>query len=166
MIDRRGVTFTEALVLGAICVVAILLDWFLLRGLPIREREGSGRTMCGTRLRGIAMAMNSYSLANRDLFPIAGGSDPHAVAIGFGEGIRSNGNGSKPDNNVTASLWLMIRDQSVSPEVFICPYSMPHGSASDPVTLDGTSRGAPANLMNTHDFMFARNLSYSVMNMH
>lgn len=163
MRSRAGFTLIEAVVAGSIAGLLVILVLILMPSLP-DCREDAGRTMCGTRLRGLYVAIGTYSVSNRDAFPMLGKSDPAASAFGFGEGDRSTGRGAKLDNNVTANLWVIVKDGSVSPKNFICPEDAT--AEEDFLTLDGKESGIPVDLRNTNDFSFARSLSYSVMNMH
>ena len=159
MSHHSGITRTEVVtLLSTIVAVVVLFVIFL----PSTSRDGEpmGRTVCGTRLNGIYKAMNTYSVANRDQFPMVGKSDPAASAIGFAEGDRNTGHGATLDNNVTAALWMLVRDGSTSPQQFISPTDK--GAVADPITGEGATL---EQLVLTHDFSSSANLSYSVMNL-
>lgn len=119
-------------------------------------------THCASKLKMIHTAMYSYAVNHKDRYPTAGKGDPAASAVGFKEGDRRNGTGAILDNNVTASLWMLVRSGHVSPDEFICPAT---SDAPDALSVT-TVRTQDALLKYTHDFMQRRNLSYSPINMH
>jgi prepilin-type processing-associated H-X9-DG protein len=153
--------------LTLIDLLAIFAIFLLLFILLMPQRGGnypSNRTFCGTRLNGLYKALNAYSVDNRELFPTVGALQPTGTAIGFAEGDRLSGSGARLDNNVTAPLWTIVRDASVSPKNFVCPSNKT--AREDPLTVDGTPTGQPAPLNMTNDFFAAAHLSYSIINTH
>ena len=128
---------------------------------PLRSYHGcrAGRTSCAANLHGLYQSMYTYSNDCRGKFPIAGASDPEALAVGF----EDRRDGTRPEhlnNNVSASLWMMVLDGSSQSKQFICPNS---GDDPDPLA-DGN--GNAVNIPDTFDFFRAENLSYSSLNMH
>jgi prepilin-type N-terminal cleavage/methylation domain-containing protein len=156
-----GFTLVELLVVVAI--IALLLG-ILLPALG-RARESAKRSLCGANLRGIMQTMITYSAGNADKLPKAGDQDTSQILFGFTHTDRSSSTPDEADlvNNATASLWMMVRDGSVTPKLFICPSTK---NFADPKTLDGTPDGASADETNIFDFADADNLSYSVMHMY
>ncbi|MBI1373806.1 MAG: hypothetical protein GC159_13865 [Phycisphaera sp.] len=159
---HRGISLLEVIVV--LFVIAVLVG-FLLPSLS-RSDHGSSRTICSSNLAGIYKAMYTYSTTNKDKFPRAGASDPEGAAIGFAEGNRLTGDGAVLENNVTASLWMLVQDGSCGTKSFVCESDK--DSEPDPLTV--VTRGAfteePVILEKTFDFGGAKALSYSVMNMH
>lgn len=159
MRSSSAFTLVELLVLVVILFIGIAIL------LPSRSSHCSVsyRTMCASNLSGMYKSMYTYSITNRDRFYVAGEADSSAMAIGFQE--RERLPNAKPpvlSNNVTASLWSMVRDGSNATKGFICPSS---GDVPDPLTLrsDGTKA---AFYRDTYDFLERRNLSYSPINMY
>ncbi len=152
---RRHVTPLEV----GVAILALLALVLLLFPSRSGHREVANRTACAANLHGIYQSMYVYSNNNRGLFPVAGQSDPDASATGF----QDKRNGMKPehlDNNVSASLWLMVLDGSSHVQQFICPSS---GEDADPLTdFDGNGVYIP----DTFDFLEPWNLSYSSLNMY
>jgi hypothetical protein len=150
-------------VLILVCIVLLLSFSALLVALLLVPQE-SGRSLCGTRLRGIGTALALYAIEYRGELPIAGSSQPDASALGFAEGDRHTGRGAKLDNNVTGTYWLLVKTGISPPTNFLCDKDST--AEPDALTHDGTKRGSRVALANTSDFSSARNLSYSMFNMH
>ena len=108
-------------------------------------------------------AFYTYSITNKDSFPLAGNATPGGLAIGFAEGDRSLGTGATLADNVTANLWMTVRDGSTGTKQFICPES---SDQPDELTDDGTRSGSPVSLLDTYDFSSRSTLSYSMINAH
>jgi prepilin-type N-terminal cleavage/methylation domain-containing protein/prepilin-type processing-associated H-X9-DG protein len=146
---RRGFSLVELMVLLAILVIlASIFVPFLLRA-----RETDRRVRCTDNLRAIQQALKMYATANGNNMPRviyeptrsptgyvawtgAGSSDPFTR----GSNVRAN--------DVTASLWLLVRGGLVSPARFVCP-------SSDGEVDPAAQPGARSN------FSGPKNLSYS-----
>jgi len=172
---RKGFTLIELLVVVAI--IALLIG-ILLPSLS-RAREVANRTVCGTNMNGFYKSFYTYSVTNKDKFPQYArnsGGDANTSAVGFNVSKRDGsvaGNEEAFDSNVTAALWITVRNGSSGPKSWICPSD--RGAEADPLTtitetMDGTSgavfsdTGAP--LEQIWDFGSRENLSYSVLNMY
>ena len=120
---RRGFTLMEILVLLAIFVV--LLSIFV--PFAISKREEGRRARCAENLRQIGVALSTY-VGSYGVFPrvvhdpdrpdgyaaFTGPDDPDPFAAGS----------SVSANDVTASLWLLLRTKFiVEPRLFVCPSS-------------------------------------------
>lgn len=153
----RGLTLVEVVVV-IVLVVAVVS---MVAPAMSRARGGSHRSYCASNLTGMYKSMYTYSVTNKDHFPIAGDRDPEADAIGFREGDRATGTGAVLDNNVTASLWIIVRDGSSSTGSFICTAT---DDEKDEIRIKPA--GNAAALADSFDFQARRNLSYSPINMY
>lgn len=154
---RRGFTLMETLVIIGILVV--LLSIFVPYGLSIRE--SNRRVTCADNLRQIRNALQSYAGNNGSDFPrVVYDSElrPYGYSAFTGaddENPFAAGSKVHP-NDVTASLWLLVRTGLV-PEtrVFVCPSS---GDRRDLMTDAFGRLVKPAQRGN---FRRPDNLSYS-----
>jgi prepilin-type N-terminal cleavage/methylation domain-containing protein len=167
---RKGFTLIELLVVVAI--IALLIG-ILLPSLS-RAREVANRTICSSNLAGIYKAMYTYSTTNKDKFPKWQSAGTTVKCTGFLDLTTRNSpssttSGRTVTDNVTAALWILVRDGSTGTKSYICPSDK--GSDSDPLTR--FTKGTPAifgdtaaTLEDTFDFGGLDNLSYSVLNMY
>jgi prepilin-type processing-associated H-X9-DG protein len=150
---RRGLTYIDVTVL-ILCVGLGLLIGCLSRG---GSRETANRVKCASQLRSLGQAMLLYSNDNRGALPrvtYLGGPDPKPV---WGTGVS----GKDPfvaaePNDVSAALFLLLRTQDITSEVFNCPSS---NAVKD---LYGGGSNTPVDRSNFSDVK--QNLSYSLHN--
>src|SRR5947209_3366489 len=119
---RRGFSFIELLVV--IGIVVILFSIFIPYVSKVRESEH--RAQCAENLRTIMTALRTYAGADHGNFPRVIYDPAHNP-----DGYVAYSGARAPDpfardtqvrpNDVTASLWLLIRSGLAKPASFICP---------------------------------------------
>lgn len=153
MRTRRGFTLIEALLVAFLLFLLV----FIMEAHPDYPRESANRVVCAADLSGIYKAMYTYSVTSDGSFPVAGRRTSGGPATGFREGDRRTGLGAALDDNLTACLWMVVRDGSASPKFFFCPSTT---DRPDPMV---DALGQPADLLKTHDFATRENLSFSTI---
>jgi prepilin-type processing-associated H-X9-DG protein len=150
---RRGITYVEVLVviLILVAVISFLLPTFR------RSRRGESWVRCSSNLKQIGLAMLLYSNENRGHYPrglYVPGDDVKPV---WGTGTTSPDPFAGPQpNDVSAALFLLLRTQDITSEVFTCP-------SSD--TERDTYGGGTNSAINRANFTdLKKNLSYSMHN--
>jgi prepilin-type N-terminal cleavage/methylation domain-containing protein/prepilin-type processing-associated H-X9-DG protein len=163
--DQGHSAFTLLEILAVIFIIAIVTAVLL----PTMNRTrcgGSNRVKCSSNLRQIGQAILLYANENKGAYPrtfyTAGGnltfsSDSRDDAVTrdpFGDkGLP----GKVGDNDVTAAIFLLIRTQDITSEVFICP------SSNAEKDNYGTAAGISAQ-SKTSFTDWRKNLSYSFAN--
>jgi prepilin-type processing-associated H-X9-DG protein len=141
--------FLDLVVLLFVCVA--LLGWSI--GVRSAGREVANRVKCGSNLRQIGQALLLYSNENKNLFPRTRWDGSGAPTTQF-TGVEAD-NPFAADgpavNDVTAALFLLLRTQDITTDVFVCPTS-----SAEPFRLDDARRYS--------NFPGKINLSYSYAN--
>jgi prepilin-type N-terminal cleavage/methylation domain-containing protein len=116
---RRGFTLIELLVvLGIILLlVAILIPAIT------RTRHTGGRMKCASNLRQIGQGIQMYANENNGDFPRTVSDGAGGPPTEYTNPFAPNpfGPGGPGPNDVTAVLFLLLRTQDLTPEVFVCP---------------------------------------------
>ena len=153
---RRGFTAVELLVI--VLIVLLLLSIFI----PFirKTRETEHRVRCQSNLRALGVAFQKYAKANGSAFPrvVHDAGNTAGAYFAYTGPYAANpfaGDGRVSANDVTASLWLLVRGGYASPALFVCPSS---SDWADPLT---DPAGNPAAPLERSNFKRARHLSYS-----
>jgi hypothetical protein len=116
-------TFLDVLVLVLLAPL-VLAFAFACGSSGGRSSERANRIKCASNLRQIGQALLLYANENRGAFPrttyVAG--DPPV----WGTGVAAAdpfGSGGPAPNDVTAAIYLLLRTQDISTEMFVCASS-------------------------------------------
>lgn len=144
--NPRSAGFTAIEFLVLLGILVILASIFIPYAMKIREENR--RIACRDHLQQIYQAMQAYAKVNGSFFPAAGRHDPTLPLTVFaGDPTAAN--------NVTASLWLLVRGGYIAdPAVFRCPSLGRASAPADRQLLDfpdrsnlGYSYAAPFGLV-------------------
>jgi prepilin-type processing-associated H-X9-DG protein len=153
---RNGFTIVEFMVLFGI--VIILLSIFI--PYLLKAREDARRTRCAQNLYQIRDALKNYAADNGHIYPRVvydekNNPNGYTAFTGVDDENPFAANSTVQPNDVTASLWLLVRGGQLNPAVFVCPSS---SDSRDLVTDAAARHVKPTQRGN---FRSASNLSYS-----
>jgi type II secretory pathway pseudopilin PulG len=152
---RRGFTAIELLVIFVILLLLLSIFIPFIR----KTRETDHRVRCQSNLRAIGQALSKYAKSNSGTYPrvVAAAADFPGYFAYTGPYADNPfaGDGRVSANDVTASLFLLVRQGYATPDLFVCPST---GDIPDPLTGPDAKPTAPDTRSN---FKRARNLSYS-----
>ncbi|HSU67330.1 MAG TPA: type II secretion system protein [Tepidisphaeraceae bacterium] len=132
---QRDRAFSLVELLVVIGIVAILISIFVPYVVNMRETEHRAR--CAANLRTLMQGLQSYAKLNRPLFPQVVYDAAHNP-----NGYTAFTGAAAPDpfardsqvrpNDVTASLWLLVRTGLAQPRLFVCPSTRDLPDPADP----------------------------------
>ena len=164
---KTGFTLVELLVV--IGIIALLIS-ILLPSLN-KARETANRVKCAANLKQIGNGLMLYSNENKGLFPRTyAPATTGAVSIS----VATTGQVSQdpfiststvPAYNIPAAMFLLIRQEDLTPAVFVCPSGTAEADSMN--TLPATSRSNfTAGDTSAGTSNMNKNVSYSFVNVY
>jgi prepilin-type N-terminal cleavage/methylation domain-containing protein len=149
--------FTLIELLAVLIILTLLLATFIPYGLSLRE--SSHRTQCAANLANISRALRDYAASNHYFYPRVR-FDPTmgnrwTAFTGPDDANPFASDSAVSANDVTASLWLLVREGLAQPEWFVCP----SGSGSADGVLDAS--GVQTVVKKRGNFRSSHHLNYA-----
>jgi prepilin-type N-terminal cleavage/methylation domain-containing protein/prepilin-type processing-associated H-X9-DG protein len=155
---NRPTAFSLIELLVVIGIIGLLAAFAV--GMLSRARARNSGVNCASNLRQIGQALLLYSNDNRGAYPRTRASANGMMRVPtWGTGVAATqpfADNGPADNDVTAALFLLLRTQGITAEVFCCPSSN---------VEKGTFGGTTATSQDRSNFSdVKKNLSYSYHN--
>jgi prepilin-type processing-associated H-X9-DG protein len=155
--SRRGLTYVDVLVGLAILLLLVPIGMVIMTSRNGRSSGSSNRIKCASNLKQIGLAILLYSNENRGQYPRAFYLPGPDVKPVWGTGTTSPNPFTGPDpNDVSAAMFLLLRTQDITSEVFTCP--------SSNAEKDNYGGGTDAAINRANFTDINKNLSYSMHN--
>ena len=146
--NRRGITVLD--VLAAIAIIAILAS--LSMGQLAAARERARRIKCASNLRQIGQGLMLYAVDSKAYPRVRYDHAPGAKMNAFTGAYAKDpfGADGPTTNDITAAIFLLVRNCDLSTEVFICPTMNVERVQSDRPVPDYAKwkKESPQNLSN------------------
>lgn len=161
MAENRGPKFTIVQLLAVIAMVIFVGIWFA--GLRRTTREPANKIKCSSNLRQVALAIKMYANSER------GGALPRThydPATAYRPVAWTNPDAANPfadtgpqPNDVTAAVFLILRTQEITTDVFICP--SPSVTAERFVIAQGNTIQSYSNFRSQAELSYSFHNPYS-----
>jgi prepilin-type processing-associated H-X9-DG protein len=153
---RRGFTFVDLLVV--ILIVCFLSAVAFSGGGLSRAHETANRVRCASNLKQVGLAIQLYSNENKGNYPRTIYKPDDALAQFTGVDCKDpfGKDGPPKPNDITAAIWLLVRTQDITTDVFVCP-------STNATKMKYPDQKTAADFGN---FKSVDNLSYSMANMY
>ncbi|HET6249005.1 MAG TPA: hypothetical protein VFE47_15010 [Tepidisphaeraceae bacterium] len=149
---RPGFTLTDLCVAFGIALVVLAL----LPAIVNRAVVGASKSQCSLNLKNIAVALITYANTNNNQYPRTI-YDPDHTATAVFSGINAPDPfkpGGPKANDVSAAMYLLLRESGMTPAIFVCP-----SSPGDQYEPQGNE-----TVKSKSNFPSPQNLSYSLNN--